>query len=291
VRTIAHISDIHFGTEDKRIADGLRQDMLKLNPSLVVVSGDLTQRARSRQFKRAAAFLETLPKPQLVIPGNHDVPLFDVARRFVAPLNRYLRYITKDLNPMYHDDEMVVLALNTARSFTWKNGRISHDQIELMKERLCKFPSTMFKVVVTHHPFIPPPGGEGIDLVGRASLALDVIDECQVDLLLAGHLHHGYTGDVRTFYQGRKRSVIVAQAGTAISKRVRGEPNGYNFITIERERIHICVRVWNGKEFATSPESVYRLIDQEWKLEERNTGEGPVDRAIVQTDVEELEER
>jgi 3',5'-cyclic AMP phosphodiesterase CpdA len=269
MRTIAHISDIHFGTEDPTVAEGLRKELHELKPSLVVISGDLTQRARTGQFKAAAKYLKSLPQPQIVIPGNHDVPLFDIARRFLQPLDRYQKYISNELNPIYHDDEMVVMALNTSRSLTWKNGRISMEQIALMRETLTKFHGDLFRIVVTHHPFIPPPGGEGIDLVGRAHLALDVIDECNVDLLLAGHLHHGYCGDVRTYYQSRKRSVIVAQAGTAISRRVRNEPNGYNFISVERQKIEVTVRVWNGKAFAPTSTLVYRLSEGAWKLDEK----------------------
>lgn len=274
MRTIAHLSDLHFGTENRGMAGALLENLKSLAPSLVVVSGDLTQRARTREFEAAAEWLARVTAPLLVVPGNHDVPLYDVARRFVAPLRRYARHISGDFNPFFIDDEMAVLGINTARSLTWKSGRISMEQIREIRSRMCGVADDRFKVLVTHHPFIPPPGESeaGIDLVGRASRALPVIDACEVDLLLAGHLHHGYTGDVRTYYPATKRSVIVAQAGTAISRRIRSEPNAYNLITLAADRISIGVRVWRGEDFEPSLETVYELHGEEWRLKQTGSG-------------------
>src|SRR6478752_4182113 len=114
------------------------------------------------------AYLATLPGPQLVVPGNHDVPLFDVARRLLAPRVRYRRLIAAELDPVYEDGELFVAGINTARSLTWKSGRISEEQIAALQVRLAAT-RARFRVVVTHHPFIPPPGSGAarIDLVGR----------------------------------------------------------------------------------------------------------------------------
>ena len=126
---IAHLSDIHFGAHDPRIVDAATAWLEERRPDLVVISGDLTQRARVEQFRAAAAWLNRLRGAGLkilVIPGNHDVPLFDVVRRFARPLARYKRYISRDLCPFYEDDEVAILGLNTARSLTIKDGRINH---------------------------------------------------------------------------------------------------------------------------------------------------------------------
>ena len=269
MKSLAHISDLHFGTEDISIAEALKRDLARQEPALVAISGDLTQRARGAQFRAAREFLATLPRPQIVVPGNHDVPLYDVVRRFAFPLRRYCRYIASELNPFFQDSEIMLLGLNTARSLTWKSGRISAEQVDCIRERMCRGVKDRFKIVMTHHPFIPPVEDKvsAIDLVGRAALALPVIDECGVDLLLAGHLHHGYSGDVRTFYPATTRSIIVVQAGTAISRRIRSEPNAYNVLRLDRETIEIEVRVWNGGEFAMAKRAVYRLRQSEWVLQ------------------------
>jgi 3',5'-cyclic AMP phosphodiesterase CpdA len=269
MKCIAHISDLHFGTEDTVIVAALKRDLVAQGPSLIANSGDLTQRARGAQFRAAKKFLDELPQPQITVPGNHDVPLFDIFRRFLSPLGRYRRIIGPEVNPCYEDSEIVVLGLNTARSLTWKSGRISLEQIEKIRSHLCDGLADRFKMLMTHHPFIPPPGDavHAIDLVGRAALAVPAIDECGVDLLLAGHLHHGYSGDVRTFYPATSRSIVVVQAGTAISRRIRTEPNGYNLLRLDRTTIEVEVRVWNGAEFVRDKLAVYRLKEKEWVLQ------------------------
>jgi 3',5'-cyclic AMP phosphodiesterase CpdA len=265
LRTIAHLSDLHFGTEIGAVVEALVADLHAQPPSLIVVSGDLTQRARRRQFAAARDFLARLPQPQIVVPGNHDVPLFDVIRRFAAPLARYRKFIQADLNPGFADDELFVVALNTARSFTWKNGRLSLEQIKDLGRRLAQAGSR-HKIVVTHHPFLPPPDDDGIALVGRAARAIPLLDARNVDLLLAGHLHQGYAGDIRAHYPAARRAVIAVQAGTATSGRTRHEPNAYNRITLEGLAATIEIRAWDGRRFAALKRTVYHRQADGWAL-------------------------
>src|SRR5690242_8777714 len=101
MRTILHLSDLHFGRTDPALIDPLLAAAREIAPDVVVVSGDLTQRARRAEFAAARAFLDALPSPQIVIPGNHDVPLYDVFSRFFRRLDRYQRTITEDLEPFF----------------------------------------------------------------------------------------------------------------------------------------------------------------------------------------------
>lgn len=268
MRILAHISDLHFGTEDPAAVEGLLADLLTERPHLVVVSGDLTQRARRSQFAAARAFLDRVPFPQLIVPGNHDIPLYDVGRRFLRPLHRYHRFITADMSPTFHDDEIAVVGVNTARSATWKNGRISLQQIAAIRTSLCSLPPHLFRVVVTHHPFLPPPNLPLPALVGRAPLALQTLQACGTDLLLAGHLHLAYSGDVRSHHLEVKRSILVAQAGTAVSTRHRGEPNAWNLITLDpaaaAPRVTIEVRIWSRGIFQTGTTTRFEKRGEEW---------------------------
>lgn len=271
MRTIAHISDLHFGRADPAAAEALVHDLHAQRPSVVVASGDFTQRARARQYMAAAEFLKRLPGPQIVVPGNHDIPLYNVAARFFYPLRNYQRYITSDLRPFYVDEQLAVLGINTARSWTWtwngfwKDGRISDEQLLGVKLRLGDLPSGVFRVVVTHHPFIPPPGQRIHGIVGRATQALDQMVECGVDLLLAGHLHMGYSGDVRTHHEAARRSILSVQAGTAISTRKRSEANAYNLLTIQPDRVDIAVRAYDGRAFDTQEVTSYVRVEDVWR--------------------------
>jgi len=274
MRTIAHISDVHFGRTDPAVVEGLVKDLSERKPTLLVVSGDFTQRARGRQYAAAAAFLKRLPSPQLVVPGNHDIPMFDIIRRFFFPLSRYRKYITDNLRPAYQDEELFVLGINTARSFTHKSGWISEEQLLDVKLRICPLPPNVFKVVVTHHPFIPPPRDPRADVIRRGVEYVDELEDCGVDLLLAGHLHLAYHDDLRSHYKSAKRSILSVQAGTATSTRRRGEPNAYNWITLSPGPQGLCtvaVRAWNAKRgcFEESLVTRYNRVDGQWAREQQ----------------------
>ena len=180
----------------------------------MVFSGDLTQRATRTQFREARAFLDGLTAPYLVIPGNHDVPLWNVARRFVTPLARYKRFITTDLDPVFQDDEIVVVGLNTARSFTWGEGRISRMQVAAALRRLQAAPAGVIKIVVTHHPFDLPPGVHERRLLGRARMAMAEFASVGAELFLSGHLHLSHVSHSAERYRIAGHSALIVQAGT-----------------------------------------------------------------------------
>ena len=243
MRTVVHLSDLHFGSVNETIIGPLIQTINDLKPDVVAVSGDLTQRARSHQFKEARAFLDALPRPQIVVPGNHDIPLYNVFLRFAQPVKKYRRDITGDLDPFYADDQIVIAGVNTARSLTFKGGRINRTQVEWIREKFCAAGSDAIKVVVTHHPFDLPEGRER-DIVGRAGMALKELAACGVDLFLAGHLHVSQSGHTKMRYRMGGRMAIVVQAGTASSTRSRGEGNSFNVIRLQHSDIRIERMVW-----------------------------------------------
>jgi 3',5'-cyclic AMP phosphodiesterase CpdA len=239
MRTILHLSDIHFGRVNGQVIAPLVETIVELSPDLVAVSGDLTQRARSHQFKEARAFLDVLPKPQIVVPGNHDVPLHNLWARFFQPLHKYRRYITQDLRPFYHDEEIAVLGVNTARSLTIKGGRINEEQVAWMQERFCPLSPEVAKIIVTHHPFDLPEGHDERQLVGRARMAMEALASCGADVFLAGHLHTSHTTHTAKRYQIKGHSALVVQAGTATSSRGRGEENSFNVVRIDGPQISV----------------------------------------------------
>ena len=245
MRTIVHLSDLHFGRVDAALLAPLQRLVAQLAPDVVVVSGDLTQRARSAEFIAARAFLDTLPGPQIVVPGNHDVPLYNVVSRFLTPLVKYRRHISSDLEPMYVDDEIAVLGINTARSLTFKDGRISHQQIELLRGRLAGLAPAVTRIIVTHHPFDLPDSYGKDDLVARAPQAMHMFATCGVDLMLAGHFHSSHAGSSALRYQFPGYAALMVQAGTATSTRGRGEVNSFNVLRVAPDRIDVERYGWH----------------------------------------------
>ncbi len=245
MRTIVHLSDLHFGHVDDALLSPLRTAVAALDPHVVVVSGDLTQRARARQFREARAYLDMLPKPQIVVPGNHDVPLYNVFKRFAGPLANYRRYISEDLEPFYADDEVAIAGVNTARSLTFKGGRINEEQVEMVRGKLCLLPDAVTKIVVTHHPFDLPDTADPDHLVGRARMAMETLAACGADVLLAGHLHLSHAGDTTARYKFEGYAALVVQAGTATSTRGRGETNSFNALRIDGNVVEVERHGWD----------------------------------------------
>jgi 3',5'-cyclic AMP phosphodiesterase CpdA len=244
VRTVVHLSDLHFGQIDEAMLAPLITFIHGIRPDLVAVSGDLTQRARSSQFEQARAFLETIRAPRIVVPGNHDVPMRNLFARFLRPLAKYRRYITEDLAPLYRDEEIMVLGINTARSLTIKGGRINETQIEMLREQLSDGGAEMIRILVTHHPFHVPEGGDEDDLVRCPPEATAKLGQCRLDILLAGHLHRGHTGPLAERFRMGGYSALAVSAGTAISTRVRGESNSFNVLRLEHPHIDVSRYSW-----------------------------------------------
>jgi 3',5'-cyclic AMP phosphodiesterase CpdA len=255
MRTLVHLSDLHFGRVDYSVVEPLVETIAGIKPDVVVVSGDLTQRARSEQFKEAREFLNRLPSPQIIVPGNHDVPLHNAYARFFQALDKYKRYITDDLEPFYSDEELAILGINTARSLTIKYGRVNEEQIAAIRERLCPFSDEVTKIIVTHHPFDLPEGHDEDELVGRAQMAMEAIAKCGADVLLAGHLHVSHTGHSSARYKIAGHSALIVSAGTATSTRGRGETNSFNVIRVKHPFINVERLSWQPQRAAFAPSS------------------------------------
>jgi 3',5'-cyclic AMP phosphodiesterase CpdA len=266
MRTIAHISDLHFGRINPLLPTALHAALLQVQPDVVVVSGDLTQRARRAEFMQARQFLDTLPFPQVVVPGNHDVPLHDVMRRWLAPLEKYRLYIGSDTEPYYADDEIAIQGLSTARSLTWKNGRINRVQVERACTKLTATAPDVTRIVVTHHPFDLPGDGHEGSLVGRAEMAIAAFNKCRVDMILSGHFHIGHAGNWVPRYGVLGHAAILVQAGTATSTRQRDETNSWNLIRIARPEVTIERQTWDAERdaFATTLRDTFQLGEGGW---------------------------
>jgi 3',5'-cyclic AMP phosphodiesterase CpdA len=266
---IVHMSDLHFGAHDERLVEAVDWEVDRLKPDLIVVSGDFTQRARTEQFRQACEFLEGLRErghEVLGVPGNHDVPLYDVLRRFLSPLARYRRFIDETLCPFVELKNVAVLGVNTARSLTFKDGRINQEQVEFIRETFARTPSESFRILVTHHPLFAMRVGEQVErAIGRQELALDAVEESGVDMVLAGHSHHASSGDAGDLVT-RAGGVLVIQAGTATSTRVREQEQSFNAIEIGERLVTLTVHGWTGDAFRAKDTHRYEWVEGRWKL-------------------------
>jgi 3',5'-cyclic AMP phosphodiesterase CpdA len=266
---LVHLSDLHFGAHDDILVGAVERSVDELKPDLVVISGDFTQRARTEQFKDACRFLERLQEKGhevIGVPGNHDVPLYDVLRRFLSPLTRYRRFIDETLCPFVELPGVAVLGINTARSLTFKDGRISDEQVEFIRESFARTDTSAVRVLVTHHPLFAIPVGEQMErAVGRQELALDAIEKAGVDLLLAGHAHHASTHHASDLIT-RAGGALVVQAGTATSTRVREQEQSFNTIEIAEGCVTVTVHPWTKDEFRAADSQKYEWQDGRWRV-------------------------
>ncbi len=244
MHTLIHLSDLHFGRVNDALVRPLISVIVQVQPDLIAVSGDLTQRARPEQFQQARAFLRALPFPQIIVPGNHDVPLYNIYGRFVQGLARYRHYIAEDLEPFYSDAEIAVLGINTARAFTFKGGRINAAQIARMQQQLCPLGDDVLKIIVTHHPFDLPERYTDRALVGRGRMVMERLAAWGIDLFLAGHLHISHAGPTTLRFKTARHSALIIQAGTATSTRGRGEVNAFNVIRINHPDVAVERFTW-----------------------------------------------
>ncbi len=224
---LLQISDTHFGTEQPQVVQALIVLARQLKPDVVVLSGDITQRARPTQFAMAKAFVERLGAPVLAIPGNHDIALFDLWARLTRPYARYAAAFGADLEPVYSSQDLLIVGVNTTRAWRHKNGELSMAQIDRVAKRLQVASPRQLRVVVVHQPVGVILDEDRTNLLRGHDVAKRVWSAAGADLLMGGHIHLPYTQALH----GLARDTWVVQAGTAVSSRTRsGAPNSVNVL-------------------------------------------------------------
>jgi 3',5'-cyclic AMP phosphodiesterase CpdA len=259
-----HISDLHAGPPfNLALAEQIVREAHDLRPDLLVISGDFVQRADfAAQWRTIAGFLKMLPEPRLVVPGNHDVPLFNPYNRLFRPLERYKRYISPNLNPVFERPGLVVAGGNTAHGLTVDGGYLHPSQAATLENIFARYPSGTCKVAVMHHHVVNPPGSHDRRMIRNAKEAVDLLDRCGVELLLCGHIHVSYVGTTLDVRPDLQRGTIICQSGTTTSRRGKGRERGknsYNVIEIDDKVIRIGQHMYleNAGRFAPVAEHLF----------------------------------
>jgi 3',5'-cyclic AMP phosphodiesterase CpdA len=269
MRRIAHISDLHFGRHDPVVAEGLLAALASAAPDVVAVTGDLTQRAHRHEFAAARAFLDRIAAPTLVIPGNHDVPLYNLLDRWLRPHARFAALVGPDCCPRFVDAEIVVLGLNTAsRRLDGGGGHARPAHIDAIRAGFADVPEHRFRILLTHHPLLDPSDGAEIAATRDARPVLDAIAAAGVDLLLAGHHHRPFSAEGAIDYLDVKRSLLIVQAGTAISTRLRGGPNSFNLIELAGADVTCAPWLWRDGAFHAASPTRFVRVDRRWMRQE-----------------------
>lgn len=266
---IAHLSDLHFGHHEPALADTLAGDVMRQRPSLVVVSGDFTQRGTRGEFEQACRFLKQIDAPILAVPGNHDLPMFNIVSRLIDPYALYRRYINSELEPFVEMEGVAVAGLKTARrarfELNWAHGTISQGQLRRLARTFSTASADAVRIVVAHHPLLEPSTEVAVKMqpVRRAEAALKAFHSLGVRAVLSGHFHLSYVrryGDdaVEGAPVGPMHAaavpLLVVQASSAISTRLRGEPNAYNLIDVGDGHISATVREYIDDRWVTRGE-------------------------------------
>jgi 3',5'-cyclic AMP phosphodiesterase CpdA len=229
---LLQISDPHFGTEQQPVVEALLRLANTQRPDLVVMSGDITQRARRAQFSAARAFVDKFgATPFIVVPGNHDIPLYNLFARMAHPYANYRRVFGYDLEPVFESAALLVIGVNTTRAYRHKDGEVSVQQVERVVRRLERATPRQLRVVVTHQPVAAARAGDNRNLLHGREYAVQRWAQAGADLILGGHIHLPYVFPLHAAYKDLARGMWAVQAGTSLSSRVRGSvPNSVNVI-------------------------------------------------------------
>jgi 3',5'-cyclic AMP phosphodiesterase CpdA len=284
--TLLHLSDLHFGPPFvNEVGESALRAAFDLDPDIIVLSGDFTQRAKVNEYEAAAAWIARLPAvPIVTTPGNHDVPLYRIVERIFEPFRNYRAHISEHLDCVVRHDHAVIVALNTTAPLrTVVNGRIRRHQLEFAAAAFEAADPALSRIIVAHHHFAPAPDYEGGQVMPRARDAIDFFTELKVDMILGGHLHRAYIGNSLDVYPGadRDHGIIIVQSGTSTSRRGRArerEKNTFNLVRVGDEVVRITHYMFFDEPGGFAPVSrhIFPRPGRDYLLERRGGEEEPM---------------
>lgn len=230
---IVQLSDSHFGTVLPGVKEGLLDSLHELKPDLILFTGDITQRARAKQFKQAHDFVEQLkPIPAICVPGNHDIPLWNIFVRLFDPYRGFRKYFKYRLEKDYMQGDIVITGLNSTSRWRHVQGSLNLKRVE--KRLRDKLLPSKVHIVAFHHPMDCIKPQDEKNLLTNHKQTIEVMSRNGVDLILGGHIHDPYATLSGVRYPEVERNIILGVAGTCLSWRTRkGAPNSFNMIEVD----------------------------------------------------------
>ncbi len=256
-RRILHVSDVHFGPlhqDDRR--RGVERLVAERRPDLLVVSGDLTQRAKPHQFRAARAWLDGLTVPTLAVPGNHDVPMYRFWERLGAPFWAWRTHFGRGLEPSWADAELFVVGVNSAYNWTIENGRLTAARLSELERQFATAPAGACRVAVVHHELLIAPGFLPRRPLRNARAAVASLSRAGAEIVLSGHLHQGWAGSTASLYPETAPPFQVIFSGTTTSSRGRGTEHGRNscnWIEVNEKQIQVTKLLWEDASAGFEP--------------------------------------
>lgn len=257
---ILHISDLHFGAVNARLLEPLLALARHLQPDAIIVSGDLTQRARPAQFRAAAAFLARFGLPVLTVPGNHDAPLYNLPVRLLTPFGRYRRVANTVLEPVLILPGAVLAGVNTANPLVWKTGRLRAASADHLAQGFAAAPMGDMRIAVMHHAPVPAADGTPADIHDAAAVLRDLV-AAGTDIVLSGHTHMPHVTPAET-----AESILFLQVGTAISTRLKTRWNDVSLVETGNDRVTVRPFLADAThQFQPGPVQHFRRKDARWR--------------------------
>lgn len=265
---IVQISDLHFGTVRHELTGPLTEVIRQARPDLIVMAGDFVQRARTGQFRAARGFMDSLGAPWIGVPGNHDIPLYNIFARLTAPYRKYHAWISHDREPWIETSDAVIIGIDTTDPLRWQRGRIRGRQIDRVCRAIMDEDGRRTVIVAAHHPFHQRADIEK-KLMLAAPEALDAWSSCGPHVILSGHLHSWL---VEPFVTRRgDRQTLQVHSGTGLSKRQRGEPNDFAILEVDGAEVSVTrmAAAPDMAVFRPTGRDIFERTDRGWSRRSR----------------------
>lgn len=257
---IIHISDLHFGMNNSQIMNAFFQDIELIKPELIIISGDLTQRAKKKQFLALLAFLQKLSATVLIVPGNHDIPAYNLFERLFAPFRAFKHYIGNRYQSFFTNSITTILGVNSVNPWAIKDGKLAKKRLIDIKTYFSQEKKAI-NILFFHHNFAHIKGMH--KPLENDEQFLSYLKNSEVNIVCTGHLHYA---KVSVLYKNNDKPCLILHAGTLLCTRSKDGLNSYYVIDIKNKKTVVDWRVFTGNQFSLHGKYAIDLAEEKAEL-------------------------